>query len=387
VTTPTIAYTDLYQWTLTTSHRMSSRAEVWYDGAKVLDLQIVSGAVDADRTAVARRTTTIVVDGSYTSAAALNHLDPFGSQLYIFRTVHFADNTKEETRVFYGRIESVQVNGQQVTISAADLAVKVVDYKLPKAKTYAEATPFYDVIADLLAFTGQPIHVLGAFPAILLRAPLIVDDDRVAAIDDLLSQVGWQWFVNTKGEYWLTPLPGTIPTTAVPVWTVDAGSTGVLVQRAAVRERTGISNFVIVRSESPRNHPIMGYWLDDNVNSPTYVAGPFGRVTRVFTVRQLTNASACRYMAFKYLRLLITQVNAITVECIPNQRLGLEDIIEVKGTDHYDGLYYVTGFTLPLVPNNPMLLQAAKAVIEDPADASFANMEYTVGESETTVTP
>jgi hypothetical protein len=385
------AYTDLYYQSLTTSHLMSSRAEVYYGGAKVLDLELVGGAVDADRTAQARRTATIVVDGRFIpNVTGTNQLAPFGSELRVYRTVHFADGTSSETRLFWGRIESVSLNGNEITVTAADRAVWLSDWRLGKAKTYKKGSQIKAAVLDLMTAGGVDpanIYFKGTFPSIALSAPFVVEEDRVEALNSLCSQVGWQWYANMAGQFWLTALPGAIRSTTPIVWTVDAGATGVLIARGAVQERTGIANWIIckgevvtkIKNKPDKRTPIYGQWQDTTPSSPTYISGAFGKVVRVFAGKQLASNADCATMAKQIGRMLTTQVHAITVECVPNQRLGLEEVIQVSGSQGYDGKYFVTGFTMPLVPDTPMRLTAAKVIIDDTLPEDF----LTVGEAET----
>ena len=384
-------YSDLYYQSLTTSHMMSSRGEVWYHNVMVLNLEILSGAVDADRTAQARRTALITVDARYIpDAVAFDRLAPFGSELRLYRRVHFADGTSSETRVFLGRIESVALNGNEITVNAADRAVWLSDWKLGKARTYKKGSQIKAACMELMTLGGVDpanIYFKGTFPAITLPSPFIVEEDRVEALNSLCQQVGWQWYANTAGQFWFTALPGAIRSTTPIVWTIDGGETGVMIERGAVQERTGISNYVIVKGEAvtkiknkpDKRTPIYGYWQDTTPSSPTYISGPFGVVVRVFGGKQLKSNADCVTMAKQIGRMLTTQVHAITVECVPNQRLGLEEAIQVSGTRGYDGKYYVTGFTLPLVPDTPMRLTAARVIIDDTIPEDF----LTVGERQT----
>lgn len=343
--------------------------EVWVvpaDGSDAYTIEIVDGAVTADRGAQVRRS--VQVDLAATTAAELAEL-PFGSYLDVRRGVRFGDLTFEVPRVGTFRVESVGSSSpaSTATLVGSDPMGQIVDEPLLTLFAAGGATPSAGIVTLATAvFPALVSHVSTVGEPVL--TDVTFTDDRAAAIAQLAKAIAAEAYFDADGELVVAPLPDT---STPAVWTVDAGSRGVLISHDDALERAGAANAVLVRGQATASSaPIEVLVTDDDPASLTYYGGPFGRVvaviesTAVQTVAQATAAAQAELAK----RLGLTRTLQLT--SAPNPALEPGDVVDVVFEDGTSELHVVDAVTIPLNSTDAVQLETRETF--NPASFAIA---------------
>lgn len=370
-------YTDPFLEALMYSHQVNVRAELWPVGAvRGLPLAIASGSVTADRNAVVRRTTQLVVDPAFAPASIRDALTPYGAQLRIWRGIRYINGAVEEYPVFQGRVESVDNAIEGVTVRASDRAADIVDAKFTSP---AEGVATYNV--NVTAEASRLIKAVLPTATVTIESTSQVkttraqvsEQERADLITMLVTSAGAEWFADTSGIFHIPPLPAVITASTLPVWIVDSGDLGVSIARAATMDRQGVYNQVVVDGEATGGTVgAHGFWHvpapgepGHDPTNPMYYGGPFGKVTGFFTGQPVTSTQAAIDLAKTLCLNSIAKTRSITVSCVPNPKLGLGQVVRVYGLDEgIDGMYFVQTIELPLDPDTEMSLSLSENVEE-----------------------
>jgi hypothetical protein len=137
-----------------------------------------------------------------------------------------------------------------------------------------------------------------------------------------------------------------------PVWLVDTGDKGVMVDAEEALDRTGVYNGVLVTGQNTaQDTPVSALVYDSDASSPTLWGGPFGKVVRVEqssavqTVGQATSAAD----ALLDRKLGLTRSLGITIA--PNPALEGGDIIDVAFEDGRRERHVIDAIDLDLGPS------------------------------------
>lgn len=385
MTGPVPRYTDPFLNALMDSHQATLKAQLWYRSNDpgypwiLVDapLNIVAGSVTGDRGASVRLTATLTVDpGALADATLGPRLNPYGTRIKIWRGIRYPSGLVDEEQVFYGRIESVDKSLNGVELRCSDLAADVVDARFFVPWAPDKLTPPQTTVLGCIKGLIDEVHPGITFDTDRIVTPALTApvqsgttwlQERGDALDGLATQLqgGSEWYLDALGVAHVHPLPAVITASTKPVWIIDSGDDGVLVERTVTQDRSGVCNGVNVTGEAVGGvQPAVGTWINDGLhgadpNDPMLWGGPFGKVVNYYTGQQLDpNRSAAADELAKTLGLnSLALSKSVSVTCIPNPKLKLGDVVRVtSGSIDLDGMYFVNSFTLPLDPETPMTL-------------------------------
>lgn len=219
------------------------------------------------------------------------------------------------------------------------------------------------------------------------------DRDRDAAISDLAKAASLDVFFDRNGNPVIRDVPVLDP--LHPVWTVDAGATGVLI--SADRERNRQKTFNVVVVDAPTTDgsapfaPVV-VW-DNDPNSPTFAgpgagvgglsdlpaassAGPFGQRPTYYSSPLLKTSGQATTAGQAILARVSGLAAQVTATSVPNAALDDGDTVLVRlprlrRTDSAPvEVHLVDGFTVPLVPSrNPMPITTRSTRPDDVTDS------------------
>lgn len=288
--------------TLHGSHVMTARARVCSDfqtgtNPTGTEIPIIAGDVTHDGTADVRATLDLTTDGTQkwpANAGAL--LAPYGNEIFIERGVAYGNGVTEWVSQGYYRIDRPEqdvVPDGEIRISGSDRMAGIIDARLEAPRQWNGGTTTYGAVISQLVREVYPLATIewddftsGDF----IGRTLVTEDDRFGFCDDLVKSVGKIWYWDYRGVLVIKDPPNA----SNPVWTVDAGKGGVLVEMSRELTRQGVRNIVVATGEAAdQTPPARGVARDANPNSPTYYAGRFGPVPQFFSSPLLlTNAQA-----------------------------------------------------------------------------------------------
>jgi uncharacterized protein DUF5047 len=278
-------------------HTAVITCDAWRDGDLIAsELPVLDGSVTVDGTAQVRRQLDVTLSPD---PGLWDTLAPVGTQLRVSRGVRYGDGSTEivPLGVFPIDVQNLSYAADgALQITAPDQWVTV---QRARFQTPYVAIPATRIIPQITALINGalgpawPINITATSTALVGRQTW--DRDRDKAIADLAASIGAEAFLDPIGTAVLRDLPDADGT---PVWTVDAGGTGIFAGATRSRDRQRTYSAVVVQSQnadgSTRLAPVT--ISDTNPTSPTYVDGPFGFVPYFYssellrTTAQMTSA-------------------------------------------------------------------------------------------------
>lgn len=357
-----------YREALAAPHEAYARVEVWRSGILVDEL------VWVDRSAPYDTSVPVFFDGSIRATLAsrvtrqlsltvpaylypwktTDLLNPYGTELRVFKGIRYGNNSPDEFAAFVGTVEQVKpARLGTVQIDAADTALRVAGAGFQSPMASQTGSTLIDEF-ERLVLDAYPGATFGTHSAITTAVPqLTYDSDRGSALDSLAKAASANWYTLSDGRFVLRVLPWTEPVAVTPVPLAD-GDGGVLINAYPVRSTTGIYNQVTVLSDRPDGGAaIFATASDTDPTSPTFIDGPFGvrsvqaRTTGAQNQGQLTALAAALLVRAK------TLTESWQVETIPDASIELGDALDISFQGHR-AVQFVAGFSMPLNPGGSM---------------------------------
>lgn len=121
---------------------------------------------------------------------------------------------------------------------------------------------------------------------------------------------------------------------AYPVWSVDTGEEGVLIDAGESLSRSGVYNGVLVSGQATAVTAVFTVLVtDSDATSPTRWGGPFGKVLRVEASNAVQNATQGAIMAEALLNDALGLSRSLSIASAPNPALEAGDTIRVEFSD------------------------------------------------------
>lgn len=340
--------------------------------------EVVTGSVTLDTTATIRGTADLTIVAPWPTGTGQTSIAPYTSQVVIWRGVRYGNDTTEYVQLGMFRIVAVeQANllGGQLRLTLRDRMSAQDEAKLEVPVIYATGAGWTwgTVLADLMA-GGSPEPVTITWDDTVLRDTAITaqvgasGNDRVGTAATMLAGLpagGKIFFFDHQGALQVMTAPN--PLTASPVFTVDAGSNGVLLGGNRVLSRDGVINAVVVTSDAPGTSGVPFFGVaEDNTGGPTDVS-VFGRCP-VFRQYPVLNSNASAVAAAQtVLNQNIGVPYTITLTGIPNPALEPNDVItvvlpdpQISGSSPATEQHIIDSITIPLDFSGVMSINTRK---------------------------
>ncbi|MFG7940952.1 DUF5047 domain-containing protein [Streptomyces cacaoi] len=346
---------------LSESHVPVSVVELHRPDGRVEEVVHTGGSVTVDRSSAARRTATVESPAiELLPWTAADYLAVSGARLRILRGVAHPDGVVETVPIFYGRLDSITGDPEEgsVTLSASGLEAVVADDKFLAPYSTRNATAAITSITALIR-SSLPDAVITATAPDDPLGPVTWDTegDRWSAVQEIATAVGADVYADADGIFHVAPLPDVLE--APVVWEVAAGPGGALVGAARGWSRDGMYNVVIATGENTETDtaPVSAVMQDEDPTSPTYYAGPFGRVPRFYSSSTLTTVGAAESAARKLLLDSVKPGMTADISSLPNPLLEPGDVIRVVHSSGKRDLYQVQSFSIDLSLGGDFTLQ------------------------------
>jgi hypothetical protein len=356
--------------TLRASHRLDVETLAYAPGDPLHGerLPVVGGSVSIDRTSRVRsRASLSVLGADYYPRSSTDLLAPYGAIFTVSRGIAYADGSSERVPLGTFRVETVALDVSEgiVSVEASDRFAQIEDerFTTPYAPTRYER--HVDVIRDLVLEVYPDIDVEQAAISSTIGNP-IFDEDRAGAIDELATAIGCECYFDRLGDFVIAEIVP--PTSTSWVWSVDAGSRGVMVDGSKRLAREGAYNGVLARGATTAGAPVSSLVVDDRSGSPTLWGGPFGRVPRFYESPLILTAAQAQVAATKLLQRSTGLDEAIEATSIPNPALDVGDSVLVRWPDGTADVHAVEAITVPLDVSETMTVRCAKAITLSPVE-------------------
>ncbi len=317
------------------SHEIVSRVRLVTPGQEGVTpmgtvLALVDGSVTLDASAPVRTSADLVLAEPWSDDGA--GIAPYGQELYVERGVVYGNGLREFVGLGYLRITDVDQSDAPLgalRVSLQDRMSALVEAKLLQPVQYTAVTTYGAVVTALVqeVLPAQTIEWDDATDAEAVGRALIVEEDRQAFLQDLITSVGKVWYFDHRGILVIKDAPDS---TAV-VYEVDAGEGGVLVTASRSLSREGVYNAVKASGEGVDNAaPVYAIAYDDNPLSLTYWDGPYGHVPYFHTSASITSTAQAMRAATGILAGLLGLPYDVDFTMVPNVALEPLDPVRVS---------------------------------------------------------
>lgn len=322
------------------------------------EIPIVVGDVAQDATANVRATLDLTTTPAYWPERPTDLVAPYGNEIFVERGIRFGNGTTEWISQGYFKIyavdQEVAVTGD-VQIDARDRMAGIVDARMEKPRQFGAAHTVEQVVESLVleVYPDAQIVTDGAtnLAAVALGRSIIVEEDRYAALLDVVRSIGRVAYWNHEGDLFI----GLAPNAATPVFDVDAGPGGVLVSASRSHDREGVYNAVVAYGEATDTAPpVRAIARDLNPTSPTYWYGKFGKVPRFYSSPLITTAGQAQSAAASMLRQSLGLPYAVDFDAVPNPALEPLDPIRLVFGDGRAERHVIQKITLGLTAEGGM---------------------------------
>lgn len=355
---------DNFARALRSSNTPIFRVDVFRAGQAKNPAQYVAGvpfttgsAVTEDSTSQVRRTyATTIATTDLTPGAAQSLLAPYGTEVQVSRGIQFGDGTREwvpqgRFLITDASVSETGADGQSgVSITCESRARYVQDARFahPRGPNTTLTVPqeIASLVADACPPNVPPLNDLTGSSTRVIRGTVYDVTDRAAAIDKLATSIGAEFLFDRIGVPTLRPLPDL---TQTPVWTVNAGSNGVLVAVDTAISRGSVYNAVAASGQASDGS--LSCWAiatDSNPASPTFWGGPFGYKPAYYGSPYLRTTAQCQAIANKLLPKYAGAGWTITLSAVPHPGLDAGDTIWVSLPDGRVQRHLIETVTVPM---------------------------------------
>lgn len=299
------------------------------------DLEVEDGSVRIDATASIRRTLDLTLPPR---EATYQVLDTPGGEITVSQAVRFVNGTRETVPLGVFIVDADKMGYQpndSLTLTCPDRWLKVQRNRFGLNRASVPGNAAWEEIQRLVEDCWGGSYPFPGWAHVDTTAttkvgPLIWDDgDREAAIKQLCRDNAVQVFFDENGEGVLRPIP-TLSDTSTPVFTVDAGATGVMVAADRSRDRSQLHNAIILTTSATDVTFDPVEVKNTTPGDPLNVSGPLGYVPLEYSSPTLRNSTQARAAGVKMLGQQLGTAKQLEIESFGNFALDGEDIITVR---------------------------------------------------------
>ncbi|GHG97554.1 DUF5047 domain-containing protein [Amycolatopsis roodepoortensis] len=373
--------TDSFLASLRGSHTMATRCTLVAPGQTGVNpvgipvpgvdldgrLPPISGAVNVDMTADIQSTLDLTTRYPWPTKTT-DPGTPYGQEIYVERGVEYGIGTRELVGLGYFRIDQIEqlrVPDGAIRITASDRMAMVRDCR-PVTPVRFSASASVGAVIDFVVGEAVP-NLVTVYPpefdayTILLGAEHILNDDRLKFLQELLASYGMYGYFDYAGRLQVKAVPDLTKTK--PVWEINSGAKGVLVEMKRAISRAGVYNIVVARGEPIGElPPVQGIAQDDDPDSPTFVDGDFGAIATFYSSSFMTTVAQCEAAAAAKLAKVTGLPYQVSLGTIPNPALDGWDVVTVS----YPGgseVHVIDRITYGLAPEDSMGIDTRKSYL------------------------
>lgn len=340
------------------SHRMVAVARVVAPGQSGTDpagteITIADGDVAFDSTAQIRATLDLTTDGHGWDPRAGQHaLQPYGNEIWVARGIQLGGHNELVSQGYY-RITSVtqdSVPHGQLRIAGQDRMSAIIDDRFTSPRQFQHNQNISTTITQLAQETlpGTVVDFLADDAA--LGRDQQIDSDRYGFMKDLCDAIGAHMYWDYRGHLVVAP----VPDLTSPVWTVDAGDGGVLVEASRTLSRDSVYNAIVASGEGADDtSPATSIAIDNDPSSPTYWYGDYGHVPGFYSSPTITTKGQAGIAARAALLKVLGLPYSIDFGAVSNPALEDYDPIRLR----YPGkseVHLLEKLTIPLTAAQAM---------------------------------
>lgn len=372
------------------SHTVFAYVDVVGPTGATVTLDVTDGDIVVDRTATTRRTISLsCVDPLGVLAVKGNAgiLTPYGTELFPWRGVRYADGTTEVYPLGVFRLSQVGIveagsstgggnvstggsansgSGINIGLQGYDRSWKVSRDKFLVPYTIATGTNVVNAIQLILARSFPNLTYDAITSTAVTPGPLVyaANDDPWADATSLAVSIGCDLYFDATGNVVIAP-PIDLAAHPSPVAKYVEGPGCTMTAIGTMYDDSPGFNGVVVTgaSLSSTTAPVTATSWDNSPSSPTYYLGPYGRVPTFVDDQTITTVAQAQASADAILKGLMGATSTIALSTWGNPTLEAGDIIQVQRLSvAVNGLYSIQSFDIPMLASEYATIQARALV-------------------------
>jgi hypothetical protein len=319
-------------------------------------LSLIEGDVKVDRNAAIRSILDLEVDGTgMFPDNADDLLAPYGNEIFIREGLVFGGGSVEYVSQGYFRIlDTTQDDAPDgpIQINAQDRMAGILEARLLVPVQFASTETYGDVVSELVEeiYPWATIEWDDSTDTDALGRSVIAEEDRYAFLNELVTSLGKEWYWDYRGVLVIKDAPPQDE----PVWSVNAGADGVLINMGRELSRDGVYNAVKASGEALDDvTPVYAVAYDNNPASPTFYNGDFGKVPMFFVSPFLTTVGQAQSAAEGLLIKKLGLPYQVEFTAISNPALEPGDAVLVE-LGNISAIHVIETLTIPLSPERAM---------------------------------
>jgi hypothetical protein len=255
--------------------------------------------------------------------------------MYIERGVEYANGIQEFVGLGYFRINTVEETTKGLLrIGGEDRMSNVRDGRLVNPLQFGAGSSVAAVLDFLIQDIMPGVTTIydtnwpsGSAYTETFVTDQIVSDDRLAFVQSLVTSYGKVCYFDYAGRFVVKTPPDP---NSEPVFVINSGQNGVLVEATRNISRDSVYNGVVARGEPVGElPPVQAVAVDTDPKSPTVWGGKFGKVPRFFSSSFMTTASQCLAAARGLLVSAVGLPYSVDLGLVPNPALEGWDVVQV----------------------------------------------------------
>jgi len=329
-----------------------------------VDLLITGGGVEFDATADVRATGDITVIGEWPRANQLR-LGPYGNEVFLARGVETGATGVLWSALGYYRIsktgQSDAARGP-LTLSLEDRMATLIESRFTQPRQWVQGTSVGDIIDEIVREVYPLAEIIYDDDSNLAQIgrSLISEESRFEVLKTLAEGLGKIFYWNDIGQLEIR----TAPDENTIMWTVDAGSHGVMVNADRTISRNDVYNAVVVTGEGADSlEPVRAMAFDAQESSPTFFGGPFGRIPRFYSSPFITTQLQAENAAVNLLRQSLGAPYDVGLSTVPNPGARPYDVMRVVYNDGTRETHITKRASIPLDVNTAVRIATRQSTI------------------------
>lgn len=328
------------------------------------EVKITGGGVDFDATAEVRATGSVTLAEPWPTPRDLS-IAPYGSEIFLARGIDLGANGVLWASLGYFRINDDRQGDAArgpVTVSLDDRMMTIIESRFLQPRQWLIGTLVGDIVEEVVTEVYPDAVIVWDDDSNLsqLGRSIIVEESRYEILDTIATGLGKIFYWNTAGQLVFE----TIPDEQTPVWTVNAGPRGVMVNADRSLSRDNIYNAVVVTGEgADQQEPVRAVAFNNQESSPTRFGGPFGRIPRFYSSPFITTQLQAENAAVNLLQRSLGATYDVGLSAVPNPALRPYDPIRVVYDDGTREMHVVERVSVPLTNDGTMNIATRESVI------------------------
>lgn len=319
-------------------------------------VDMIAGSVTLSASADIRANAGILVSGN-DAWPLLNDdlLTPYGNEVFVRRGIDFGNGTVEWVSFGYLRIDSVSQTRNEdypISLTCYDRMIGIIEARLLTPIQFSAGVSLSTIVSTLVleVYPDVTIEWDDDTGDTLITRSQIAEENRFGFLKELVTSYGKIMYFDYRGVFVIQD----VPSDDVPVFNVNSGTGGVLIELNRARTREGVYNAVVVNGQgADTEQPIFAVVVDSDPNSPTNYTGRFGKVPRFYTSTFITTNDQAAATANSLLRRTIGLPYSVDFRAVVNCALEPYDPIGIV-TSRNRELHVLDTIEFPLDAETPM---------------------------------